>query len=361
MSNKTRKTAQSLYLDTIKASDLDDFLSRGWYRMGPTIFCSFFIFFERSLFSTIWLRTPLENYKLSKSLKKLDRKNKARLTHSFEPFEYSDTVEELYQKYRLTFKGNLPEYLDSYMMDSLDMDIYDTYLVKVYAEDSLIACSIFDVGDNSLASIFGFYNPAYSSMSLGLYTMLLEIEFAKQEQMSFYYIGYFVPGNPRFDYKLRLGNIEYLDFKTSQWLSLEIFDFEQTPIKLIRRKLDSLKSKLNQKKYDTIIYQNAFIDVNIIEFFPLRYVEDPLIMFLQGYSSTQSLSEIIICIYDVRIGSYKLYQCQILDSSFSRYNQDWVDSLDDGTFKYRLIIKKTLKTCKTIAPIERWMQQFHAK
>ncbi len=353
MPEKYKKTAQSLYLDEIKGSELDNFLAMGWYRMGPTIFSIFYIFYENQLLSTIWLRTPLKQYTYSKSLKKLLRKNGSSLTHVVVPFKYSKELDDLYQKYRHTFKGNLPDSLDEYMMNSLGLGIYDTYLVKVYEGEQLIACSIFDQGENTLASIFGFYDPSYSVMSLGLYTMLLEIEYAIQHEMEAYYIGYFIPGNPRFDYKLRVGNIEYLDFKTREWICFDAFEYDQTPIKVVRRKLKALHSKLNET-YDSRIYQNAFIDANIIEFFPMKYVDDPVILVIETLSNSQT---IILCIYDVSLESYKMYQCQIVDSPFSRYNRDWVEALDDQTLKDQLVIQKTLKVCKTIAPIERWLNE----
>ena len=352
----SKKTAQSLFLDEVKGADLDDFLAKGWYRMGPTIFTTHYIFYENQLLSTIWLRTHVAGYTYPKSLRKLLRKNKESLTYKFEAFEYTSDLEQLYQKYRLSFKGRLPMTLKSYMMDSLELGIYDTWLVKVYAEGKLIAYSIFDLGENSLSSIFGCYDPTFSNMSLGLYTMLLEIEFAKERDMQLYYIGYFVPGNSRFDYKLRVGNIEYLDFKTREWLSYDQFDYEQTPIKVVRKKLEQLHSKLGEQ-YGMSIHQNAFIDAHTIEFFPRKYLEDPFIIKIDGIVNFQNHPNVLICIYDLRLEAYKLYHCEILDPVFSAYNPNWLVNLDAANYKNQLLIKKTLKTSKTIAPIERWLSQ----
>lgn len=350
MPKKINKTAQNLYLEEIKGPVLDDFLEKGWYRMGPTIFSSFYIFYKNELFSTIWLRTQLESYQNTKSLKKLNRKNRAALTHKVEKFQYTAELEALYQKYRVGFKGNLPDTLASYMMDSLSLPIYDTCLLSVYHDDTLIACSIFDLGEKTLASIFGFYDPVYSNYSLGLYTMLLEIAYGQEQDMDTYYVGYFVPGNPRFDYKLRLGGVEYLDFKTREWYNIAQFDYEKTPINIISQKLSSLQSSL-KKEYGATLYQNAFIDVHIIEYFPMRYLDDPLFLIFEGLSSYKSEENIVVITYDVQAAAYKLYHCQILHAVFSNYNPDWLKGLDDETFKYQMVIKKTLKTCKTVKPI----------
>lgn len=353
-SDDIKTTAKSLYLEEVKGTELDDFLSMGWYRMGPTIFTNFFICYESTLFSTIWLRTTLKDYSYSKSLRKLARKNKTLLIHNFEPYEYSDELEELYLQYKRTFKGDLPDTLDTYMLNSLESGIFDTWLVKVYEKDKLIACSIFDVGEKTLASIFGFYDPSFSDMSLGLFTMLLEIEFAKQREMDLYYIGYFVPGNPRFDYKLRLGNIQYLDFRTREWIAFDKFDYEQTPIKVIRRKLQSLSSKLD-KTYDLDLYKNAFIDAHIIQLFTMHYVEDPMIIIINGLAGFQDEETVLLCTYDVALESYKLQHCKILDAVFSSYSASWLQSLNDNTLKHQLVIIKTLKTCKRVSTIERWL------
>lgn len=352
--NKIIKTAQSLYIEHIRGNDLDEFLGKGWYRMGPSIFTSHYIYYQEELFSVVWLRTVLKNYKLSKSLRKLSRKNSALYTHSIEPYFYSDDLEELYQAYKKTFKGDLPESLTKYMMDSLGLEIYDTRLVKVYDGKQLIACSIFDVGKKTIASIFGFYKPEYSAMSMGLYTMILEIEFCQEHQMDFYYVGYFVPGNPRFDYKLRLGHIEYLDMHSGTWEDSDTFSYDHTPLAVTKSKLSTLLSRLD-KKHKATLYKNAYIDVHMIEYFAMNYVEEPLLVIFEKASADLDEHQFVVCTYDVRSERYKLLLCQVMHPGFSNYNPEWIEKLDDLTYKDQLVATKTLKKCKTIAPVERWL------
>ena len=62
------------------------------------------------------------------------------------------------------------------------------------------------------------YDPEYDRYSLGFYTMLLEIEYCMELGLKFYYPGYVVPGYSRFDYKLRIGDVDYFDLYSKEWL-----------------------------------------------------------------------------------------------------------------------------------------------
>ena len=66
-----------------------------------------------------------------------------------------------------------------------------------------------------------FYHPDYKKYSLGKYLMLLKINHAKAMGKEWYYPGYIVPGNRRFDYKLFIG-IEIAEIwvpESNNWLN----------------------------------------------------------------------------------------------------------------------------------------------
>ena len=81
--------------------------------------------------------------------------------------------------------------------------------------------SVFDIGATALQSIIGMYDPDYEEDSLGVYTMLLEVEWAIEQGYELYYIGYFTPGFSTFDYKLRLQNIQFFNPDSQQWFAIE--------------------------------------------------------------------------------------------------------------------------------------------
>ena len=355
MPRQYQKTANSLYFESIKGKVLDKFLAHGWYRMGPGIFTCHYIFYQGELLSTIWLRTVLENYTLSKSLRKIDRKNKQMFTHQIEAFEHSTELEELYYNYTKTFKGKLPQSLHDYMSGSLDTNVYDTKIVKIYHDEKLIAASIIDIGQETLASIFGMYDPKYQKYSLGIYTMMLEIEYCQAADMPYYYMGYFVPGNPRFDYKLRVGHIEFYDMKTEVWQPHSYFDFDLTPIEVSKRKLKLLADSL-QEILPVTVNQNAYIDAYIIEYFPIRYMEYPLMIILDDLNYPLEKKQKLIVVFDIKRDSYLLLLCDMIQDGLSNYNPTWLEKLDPITITQEFAIYKVIKKCKTVKPIMRWVK-----
>ena len=65
----------------------------------------------------------------------------------------------------------------------------------------LIGASFFDVGEDSLSTIYGMYDLAYGKQGLGIYTMLIEMEHARELGKPFYYHGYCYSCPSFYDYK----------------------------------------------------------------------------------------------------------------------------------------------------------------
>jgi len=65
---------QRRQIKTIKGKVLDQYLEKGWFRVGNSIFTSQFFFFDENMFSTVWLRTVLNGFKFKKRHRKLFNK-----------------------------------------------------------------------------------------------------------------------------------------------------------------------------------------------------------------------------------------------------------------------------------------------
>ena len=61
---------------------------------------------------------------------------------------------------------------------------------RVYDGHTLVALSVLDLGAGATSSVYGVFDPAFSGRSLGIYTMLKEIEFSQARGCNFYYPGY---------------------------------------------------------------------------------------------------------------------------------------------------------------------------
>ncbi|MFM7106602.1 MAG: hypothetical protein ACKOW8_13895, partial [Flavobacteriales bacterium] len=88
---------------------------------------------------------------------------------------------------------------------------FNTMEVAVFHDDKLIAYSLFDVGFHAMASLLCCFDKDYNDLSLGKATMLLELHYARTNGIKYYYPGYILDEPTKMDYKLFLGNFEYMN------------------------------------------------------------------------------------------------------------------------------------------------------
>lgn len=190
----------------LSGSQLDVFLSQGWYRMHQTVFTTKYIILNDIIYSVSWLRYNLSKFNFSNKLKKLLKQN-SHFNVSIKPMVITQEVETLYSTYKASIKfdhsASVMHWL--YGDDDAPENIFETNIIELRDGEKLIAAGIFDNGANSIAGIMNFYDPAYKKFSLGKYLILLKIRYAIQKGMQWYYPGYIVHGYPQFDYKLFVG------------------------------------------------------------------------------------------------------------------------------------------------------------
>ena len=81
------------------------------------------------------------------------------------------------------------------------------------AAGELIACMLIDRLDDGLSLVYSFFDAAHDFRSLGNFMILDQIERAKAEGLDHLYLGYWVPGSPKMDYKARFQPAETLGFR----------------------------------------------------------------------------------------------------------------------------------------------------
>ena len=210
--------------EEMSRGDLDEYLARGWFRMGQSIFTTDEFPFRGIWHSVYWLRICLSDINYSKSARRISHNNRS-LPFSIVPFELSAEMEELYHVYRSAVEFEAPESVTGYLFGERQGNIYDTQVIEIRENNKLIAAGIFDQGENSIAGIMNFYRPEYRSRSLGKYLMLLKIGYALHTGRRYYYPGYIAKGFPKFDYKYfpDPGATEVYDQVNHEWIPLSLF------------------------------------------------------------------------------------------------------------------------------------------
>jgi arginine-tRNA-protein transferase len=74
----------------------------------------------------------------------------------------------------------------------------------------LIACALSDVLQDGLSMVYSFFDPELSFRSLGTYMILDHVRAARARRLPYVYLGYWVRGSRKMDYKARFQPLEAL-------------------------------------------------------------------------------------------------------------------------------------------------------
>lgn len=212
---------------------------------------------EEDVFSTVNIRLRLKDYQFKKRLRKTLNRNNRKFRSIIKRASLNEAKERLYRGQKHRFKGFIFDSLHQFFFANLEESVFDTYEVCVYDGDKLIAVSFFDQGKSSLASILGLYDQDYEKSSLGLYTMLLEVDYALDTNRKYYYPGYVLDRPSVFDYKLRLGEeyMEYYNWK-GKWKAWDRLNKEKLLVHDLKEKMEELETCLQafHIDYQKILY-----------------------------------------------------------------------------------------------------------
>ena len=190
--------------------ELDRRLAEGWFRSGPVLFRADMLYVSEDIRGLVQIRLPLDRREKHRSHRRLLRSNRKRFRIEIGPARVDEDRERLYELMKPRFVSPVSRELSS-LVFGVGPDVFDTREIRVFDGERLVGVSYFDVGGESLASQLALYDPEYMGHSLGFYTMLEEIEFGRENGQRFYYPGYVIPGMSSFEYKLRIGAVQYLE------------------------------------------------------------------------------------------------------------------------------------------------------
>ena len=93
----------------------------------------------------------------------------------------------------------------------------------------MLAVALTDVLSDGLSMVYSFFEPDEGDRSLGTFMILDHIERAKRMGLPYVYLGYWVPGSRKMDYKGRFLPRERLMLRiASAWTSLSLKVFIRT-------------------------------------------------------------------------------------------------------------------------------------
>jgi len=156
------------------------------------------------------LRVPVEVFRPTRSQRRVLRRNRDLRVTVGAP-KLTDRKHRMYAAYLDDqHDGTMSRSrraLSDFLYDSPVNTLEFCYRLK----NRLVAVSIADRSRAALSSVYVFFDPRFRRRSLGTFSALWEIDFCRRAGTAFYYLGYYVAGSARMNYKARFRPCEILD------------------------------------------------------------------------------------------------------------------------------------------------------
>lgn len=223
LTNDTFPINEMFNADKLALRRWEQLLAEGWRHNGKLMFRASHDVDEKGLLHYVLpLRYRLKGFELTKSQRKIWHKNQD-LKHVFRPFTDELEKHELFFQHIEKFKFHKPDSIFNFVSPEPHRP-FTTWELCVYDKDKLIACSFIDITRRTLSSTYAMYDLEESKRSLGIYTMVLEIQHAIAKKRQFYYPGYAYFQPSFFDYKKKFNNTEFYDWRTKEWAPLSLVE-----------------------------------------------------------------------------------------------------------------------------------------
>jgi leucyl-tRNA---protein transferase len=199
------------YLTELNEEEIDSFLSTGWRKFGIYYFkpecgvCR----------DCIPLRVIVDDFVPSRSQRRILRKNSL-IEVKFSDLNYRKEIYDIYKNHSLIKFGkdtDTEDFISSFYNPSCPCLQSEYYL-----DGKIIAVGFIDVTAEALSSIYFAYNTDFEDYSLGTFSVLKEIEFAKSLGLKYYYLGYYIEDNKSMSYKNRFFPNEKFNWETGSWI-----------------------------------------------------------------------------------------------------------------------------------------------
>uniref|UniRef100_A0A8I5TD12 Arginyl-tRNA--protein transferase 1 n=1 Tax=Pongo abelii TaxID=9601 RepID=A0A8I5TD12_PONAB len=147
---------------------------------------------------------------------------------SFEDPEFKSSFSQsfsLYVKYQVAIHQDPPDECGKTEV-LLTVVFFCVCASQYWLDGKIIAVGVIDILPNCVSSVYLYYDPDYSFLSLGVYSALREIAFTRQlhektSQLSYYYMGFYIHSCPKMKYKGQYRPSDLLCPETYVWVPIE--------------------------------------------------------------------------------------------------------------------------------------------
>ncbi|XP_072761277.1 arginyl-tRNA--protein transferase 1 isoform X2 [Anoplolepis gracilipes] len=178
-----------------------------------------------------------------------------------------DVSTSLYKKYQMAIHNDPPEECDQksffnflvksplqqWTPNNGPPQGYGSFHEQYWLDNELIAVGVIDILPSCISSVYFFYDPTYSQLSLGTFSSLREVYLTRQlnkitSDLKYYYMGFYIHTCPKMRYKAKMRPSKLLCPQTYVWC-----DIDPCLTKLDNEKYSRLNDNLNAIDEDGVI------------------------------------------------------------------------------------------------------------
>ncbi|ANB17448.1 arginyltransferase [Dokdonella koreensis] len=213
------RSAQNLVIDPSvpQLPQLYDLaLSRGYRRAGGHVYfphCT-------GCRACVACRIPVDRFTPDRGQRRCIRRN-ADLEADVQPAGYSDERFALYQDYLRSrhLNGGMDDATPEDFARFLYTDWSPTRFVEWRLRGRLVAVAVTDFCTTGLSAVYTYFDPAEQDRGLGTFAITEQVRIARERGLPHLYLGFWINGHPKMDYKRRYRPLELL--RSGRWVADE--------------------------------------------------------------------------------------------------------------------------------------------
>lgn len=183
--------------DRLDPEDYHDLMDRGFRRSGDMFYapdCS-------GCRRCVPIRVPVATFRRSRSQRRVLARNRDLHTEARPPVLTAETW-QLYRRYlRFQHGSAAGDETAASLRANLYAPVVDTVEMVYRLGGRTVAISLLDVCTRSVSAVYHFFDPDLAARSLGVFSVLHEIEWTRAQGIAHYYLGYWVEHAPTMQYK----------------------------------------------------------------------------------------------------------------------------------------------------------------
>lgn len=157
-------------------------------------------------------RVLVNSFAPSKSQRRVLKRNSGLQRRLISPWATEEQF-ELFSRYLNSrhADGGMAGMSESEFAAMIEETPVETRLVEYTLNGELVAVCLSDILSDGLSMVYSFFKPELAAQSIGTYMILDHIALAKQTGLKYVYLGYWVAGSGKMDYKARFKPLETFD------------------------------------------------------------------------------------------------------------------------------------------------------